>query len=154
MEDEKIEISVPKGYKLIQDGLEIKFVEQNGNWDSKGKISGYYVNNISEVVGFVPFPRAEKHGNIFHKKSQAVGSLNLARLSQQLADFNKDWEPDWFDDEKTKFCIVSDFRGACVEFKVVQRTTLSRFLAFKTKQDAEEFLEVNFDEIYFAIEFI
>jgi hypothetical protein len=25
----KIEVEVPDGYKLIQDGLEIKFVEQN-----------------------------------------------------------------------------------------------------------------------------
>jgi hypothetical protein len=62
--------------------------------------------------------------------------LFLARLSQQLADFNKDWEPEWFDDDKTKFCIVNDFRGGCGEFKVVQRTTLYRFLAFKTKEDA------------------
>ena len=154
MSGKKIEVEVPDGYKLIQDGLEIKFVEQNGNWDSKDKISGYYVNKDSKVVGCVPFPRAEKHSNIFYKKSQAEGSLFLARLSQQLADFNKDWEPEWFDDDKTKFCIVNDFRGGCGEFKVVQRTTLYRFLAFKTKEDAEEFLEVNIDEIYLAKEFI
>jgi hypothetical protein len=36
MSSKKIEVEVPDGYKLIQDGLEIKFVEQNGNWDSKG----------------------------------------------------------------------------------------------------------------------
>jgi hypothetical protein len=54
----------------------------------KDKISGYYVNKDSKIVGCVPFPRAEKHSNIFHKESQAVGSLALARLSQQLADFN------------------------------------------------------------------
>jgi hypothetical protein len=59
------------------------------------KISGYYVNKDSKIVGCVPFPRVEKHSNIFHKKSQAVGSLNLARLTQQLADVNGDWEPDW-----------------------------------------------------------
>jgi hypothetical protein len=154
MSGKKIEVEVPDGYKLIQDGLEIKFVEQNGNWDSKGKISGYYVNNMSEVVGFVPFPRAEKHGNIFHKKAQAVGSLFLAKLSQQLADFNKDWAPEWFDDDKTKFCIVNDFKGGVSEFKVVQRTTLYHFLAFKTKEDAEEFLEVNIGEISLAKDFI
>jgi hypothetical protein len=41
----KVEVEVPDGYKLIQDGLEIKFVEQNGNWDSKDKISGSSSNH-------------------------------------------------------------------------------------------------------------
>jgi hypothetical protein len=37
---------------------------------------------------------------------------------------------------------------------VVQCTTLYRFLAFKTKEDAEEFLEVNIGEISLAKDFI
>jgi hypothetical protein len=41
MEDEKIEISVPSGYKLIQDGLEIKFVKKPDSrllkWSQKTK---------------------------------------------------------------------------------------------------------------------
>jgi hypothetical protein len=50
----KVEVKVPDGYELIQDGLQIKFVEQSGKWDSKDKISGYYVNKDSKIVGCVP----------------------------------------------------------------------------------------------------
>jgi hypothetical protein len=58
MSGKKIEVEVPDGYKLIQDGLEIKFVEQNGNWDSKDKISthhlhqpeGFQLNKLCQLV--------------------------------------------------------------------------------------------------------
>jgi hypothetical protein len=33
--------------------------------------------------------------NTFATESQAEGSLALAMLSQQLADFNGEWEPQW-----------------------------------------------------------
>ena len=150
MKDKKIEIKVPDGYDFVQDGLDIKFVKQNGSWDSKDKISGYYVNKDSKVVGCVPFPRAEKHSNIFHKKSQAVGSLALARLTQQLADVNGDWEPDWTDGNESKYCI---YRSSD-KYKVFCSDVEPEFLAFKTEEDAEEFLKANIKEIKLAKDFI
>jgi hypothetical protein len=76
----------------------------------------------SKVVGCVPFPRAEKHSNIFHKKSQAVGSLALAKLTQQLADVNGDWEPDWGDENESKYCIYrssDEYKVFCSDAKLI-----------------------------------
>jgi hypothetical protein len=33
----KVEVEVPDGYELIQNGLQINFVEQSGKWEDKGK---------------------------------------------------------------------------------------------------------------------
>jgi hypothetical protein len=37
MSCKKVEVEVPDGYKLIQDGLDIKFVDQRGKWEDKDK---------------------------------------------------------------------------------------------------------------------
>ena len=123
--------------------------------ETKIGIKGYFVGLFSGIQQYdTALRRSKDDRHIFFKESQAIGSISLAVLTQQLADFNEGWVPEWWDDDKTKFCIVNDFRGGCGEFKVVQGTTLYRFLAFKTKEDAEEFLEVNGDEIYLAKDFI
>jgi hypothetical protein len=38
--------------------------------------------------------RKTSNRNTFKTVSQAVGSINLAVLTQQLADFNEGWEPE------------------------------------------------------------
>jgi hypothetical protein len=123
--------------------------------ETKIGIKGYFVGLFSMVQQYdTARQRSKDDRHIFFKESQAIGSISLSVLTQQLADFNEGWVPEWWDDDKTKFCIVNDFIGGCGEFKVVQGTTLYRFLAFKTKEDAEEFLEVNRAEIYLARDFI
>jgi viroplasmin and RNaseH domain-containing protein len=123
--------------------------------ETKIGIKGYFVGLFSRIQQYdTARQRSKDDRHIFFKESQAIGSISLSVLTQQLADFNEGWVPEWWDDDKTKFCIVNDFRGGCGEFKVVQGTTLYRFLAFKTKEDAEEFLEVNRAEIYLARDFI
>jgi hypothetical protein len=149
----KVEVEVPDGYELIQNGLQINFVEQSGKWEDKGKISGYYVNNVSKVIGCVPFPRAEKHSNIFYKESQAVGSLNLARLSQQLADFNGDWKPDW-GNGRAKYCISNEFTDGTILLKICLSYSWYRFLAFPNSEKAKLFLKENIKEIKLAKDFI
>jgi hypothetical protein len=106
MSGKKIEIKVPDGYDFVQDGLDIKFVKKsNSKWEDKdSKVVGFYVTKDSRVVNTCAVPRLEKHSNIFCKESQAVGSLALARLTQQLADANGDWEPDWTDVNESKYC--------------------------------------------------
>jgi hypothetical protein len=67
-------------------------------------------NKDSKIVGCVPFPRTERHGNIFHKKSQAEAMVAVAKLTQQLADFNDGWEPEWGRNNTNKYCI---YRKCC-----------------------------------------
>jgi hypothetical protein len=152
MNGKKIEISVPDGYDFVQDGLDIKFVKKsNSKWEDKdSKVVGYYINKDSKVVNTCAVPRLEKHSNIFHKESQAVGSLALARLTQQLADANGDWEPDWTDGNESKYCI---YRSSD-KYKVFCSDVEPEFLAFKTEEDAKEFLSTNIKEIKLAKDFI
>jgi hypothetical protein len=58
-------------------------------------LTGYRVNSFSEVYAACNYDRNCTTINFFAKESQAEGSLALAKLSQQLADVNGDWEPDW-----------------------------------------------------------
>jgi hypothetical protein len=152
MEGKKIEITVPDGYDFVQDGLDIKFVKKsNSKWEDKdSKVVGYYINKDSKVVNTCAVPRLEKHSNIFRKESQAIGSLALAKLTHQLADVNGDWEPDWTDVNENKYCI---YRSSD-EHKVYCSDVEHEFLAFKTKEDAEEFLGTNIKEIKLAKDFI
>jgi hypothetical protein len=164
MEDEKIEISVPSGYKLIQDGLEIKFVKKPDSrllkWEDKETaLSGCFIganstyNHTSGLDG--SSNRNTSNRNTFKTVSQAVGSINLAVLTQQLADFNEGWEPEWFNSDEAKYCISREFNGdGSYSFNINLHYKLFRFLAFKTRREAEVFLKINIDEIETSKDFI
>jgi hypothetical protein len=89
---------------MINTILSFVFISRD-KWGFKDKISGYYINKNSKIVDTVFSQRSEKHGNIFHTESQAKGMISMAKLSQQLADFNGDWKPDWGNKNETKYCI-------------------------------------------------
>ena len=164
MEDEKIEISVPKGYELKQNGLDIKFVKKPDShslkWEDKQtKLIGSYIgansmiNHTNSLDG--SSIRKTSNRNVFKTASQAIGSISLAVLTQQLADFNGDWKPDWTDDEELKYCISREFNdNGGYSFEIKANYFWFRFLALKNQKDAEEFLKANIDEIEAAKDFI
>ena len=121
-EDKKIEIEVPVGYKLVQDGMNIKFAkidERFLSWEEKdSKLTGCCINSFSEVYAAYNYDRNCTTINTFATESQAEGSLALAMLSQQLADFNQGWEPDWGLGADAKYCIYSEFVGGSCVFDV------------------------------------
>jgi hypothetical protein len=157
-EDKKIEIEVPKGYELVQDGMNIKFVkidERFLSWEEKdNKLTGYRVSNASDVYSVDNYDRNDTAMNIFATEAQAIGSRALSKLSQQLADFNEGWVPDWGERTGAKYCICSRFCGKRHIFVVDCFRDYPRFLALKTREDAEKFLEVNIDGIELAKDFI
>jgi hypothetical protein len=157
MSDKKIEIEVPEGYELVQDGMNIKFVKKDErflSWEEKdSKLTGYCVNSFSWVYAPYNYDRNCTTMNTFATESQAKGSLALSMLSQQLADVNGDWEPDWGKDNM-KWCIHSEFNGSEFVFIVTYYWRNHHFLTFKTKEDAEKFLSINIKEIKLAKDFI
>jgi hypothetical protein len=163
MEDEKIEITVPSGYELKQNGLNIEFVKKPDSrflkWEDKeAALRGCYIganstfNHTSGLDGSTI--RKTSNRNTFKTASQAVGSINLAVLTQQLADVNGDWKPDWDNGEESKYCIRRESRGGAPIILIRMIVSWHHFLAFKTKEDAEEFLKANIDEIEAAKDFI
>ena len=159
MGDKKIEIEVPVGYDFVRNGMEIEFVKREGalgslNWQEKdSNVRGYCVSRISDVYNVENSLRNDLSRNIFAKESQAKGMIAMAMLSQQLADVNGDWEPGWGEKE-IKYCISREFSGDSLDFRVIRYWRIYHFLSFKTKEDAEKFLEVNIDEIELAKDFI
>ena len=163
MKDEKIQVSVPRGYELKQNGLNIEFVKKPDShflkWeDKKTELRGCYIganstfNHTSGLDG--SSIRKTSNRNVFKTASQAVGSINLAVLTQQLADVNGDWKPDWDNGEESKYCIRRESRGGAPIILIRMIVSWHHFLAFKTKEDAEEFLKANIDEIEAAKDFI
>jgi hypothetical protein len=164
MEDEKIEISVPSGYELKQNGLNIEFVKKPDvsflKWEDKNTLlAGCFVETNSEINYTSMFNetsnRNHSNRNIFKTTSQAIGSISLAVLSQQLYDVNGGWEPEWFNSNEAKYCISREFNGdGSYSFNINLHYKLFRFLAFKTRREAEVFLKINIDEIETSKEFI
>jgi hypothetical protein len=65
--------------------------------ETKIGIKGYFVGLFSGVQQYdTALRRSKDDRHIFLKESQAIGSISLAVLSQQLADFNEGWYPEWW----------------------------------------------------------
>ena len=161
MSDKKIEIAVPYGYELVQDGLDIKFVKKTKKLDERlekwcdkdSDLSGYYVDNEFNIVAAVYCIRRDRNKNIFATAEQAESSIALAMLSQQVADCNGDWTPDW-KENTMKWCIRRDYHDDQEIFTVDFEYHCSHFLAFETEAIADEFLKINIDELKMAKYFI
>jgi hypothetical protein len=80
----------------------------------------------------------EKNRNIFATENQAKShAIAAAQLSQLMAVYNDGWVADWSDDNQKKSTIVY----ANTKLVVANSKIFKEFLAFKTPELAEEFLE-------------
>jgi hypothetical protein len=162
MNGKKIEITVPDGYDFVQEGNSCYFIEKKDNknfasWEQKDKlVTGYFIDKESKICRLKDFSkssRSEEDKNVFNSFEEASGSLGLSMLSQQLADVNQDWFPKWCSDD-IKYCIVRDCIGHSYKLTVEECTNRYHFLAFKTREDAELFIENNDEELFRASVFI
>ena len=158
----KIQITVPDGYDFVQEGNSCSFIKKEDNknfasWEQKDKlVTGYFIDNESKICRLKDFSkssRSEEDKNVFNSFEEASGSLGLSMLSQQIADVNKDWYPKWCSDD-VKYCIVRDCIGHSYKLTVEACTNRYHFLAFKTREDAELFIENNDEELFRASVFI
>jgi hypothetical protein len=156
----KIEITVPDGYRFLQQGNSCYFVKKRVknflSWENKeAGLTGYFVSKNSRITEFLhdEDDRTLDNRNVFYNSEQARGALALAMLSQQLEDVNLDWKPEWCSDE-VKYCIVRDCVGNSYELNIEECTNRYHFLAFKTEQDAAIFISKNEEELLRASVFI
>jgi hypothetical protein len=159
----KIQITVPDGYDFVQEGNSCYFIKKKDNknfasWEQKDKlVTGYFIDNESKVCKLKAFSnkssRSQEDRNVFNNFEQASGSLGLSMLSQQIEDVNQDWYPKWCSDD-IKYCIVRDCIGHSYKLTVEECTNRYHFLAFKTREDAELFIENNDEELFRASVFI
>ncbi len=111
------------------------------SWEGIEEISGYYVNNDSDIYDVKYTLNDPTAKNIFATKEQAEASIALAQLSQLLAVYNNGWVADWKND-RLKSAIIFDRE----EIKIIEAFDYRRFLNFKDRKTAEEFLS-NFKDL-------
>lgn len=156
VEEKSIKIDPPEGYEIDKENStfeKIKFKKinkVNKFWEwllrQEEPFSGYYVSPYNEVK-FLQSPAIPKNmqlgenafKSIFKKYKQASSSLAYAQLSQLMADseYNGNWEPDWNDGEKNKYCIerIKD------DLVVGSFIHTHHFLAFKDIHSRDKFLK-------------
>lgn len=117
-------------------------------WEDLGRVSGWYVSNLSSVFFSRNLPCEKENRNTFAKKTQAEGVLAMAQLSQLMKDVNGDWTPDWLSrlEKHAIECLDGNIR-------LTIRVNLAQFLAFPTKEIRDKFAEDHKDLIleYFKI---
>lgn len=129
--------------ELVEEACEYALKEEEGqakSYAELGGVEGWRVNNRHEVV---LDQSLEITRIIWATKEQAEASKAVARLSNLMAAANEGWEPNWTRHDQDKFVIL--FHGAALTNNLswVER----RFLAFKTKELRDEFLELHRDLI-------
>jgi len=160
----KMGITLPKGWRFVEydEKTEQMIIKRTKNmaslkWEEGGQLSGFYVSANGEVMDTseedisVDLRRDEKSVNIFKTSKQAYASNALAMLSQQVDRVNEGWTPDW-DSDKYIYTIVYPNRHHS-DFGVFN-SSYYKFLAFKSREIAEEFLKVNIDLIKQAAVFL
>jgi hypothetical protein len=144
----ELKINVPKGYEIDKDKStfeNIVFKEINvlpSSWENLGLIQGFYVNGVSKVEFYGVVKIAYTNKNTFKTEEQAEASIALAQLSQLRDVYRQGWEPDWLNNNSSKYCIYihSD------SISTVGLTYTTHFLSFKDKETADLFLE-NFRDL-------
>ena len=149
---DKLDIKAPDGYEIDQENSDlstgvIRFKEKSKglvkSWEDLDKIEGYYVDtyaNIYEAKGDLAIRGTSQQ--TWATKEQAEASIAMAMLSQLMKQANGDWTPAWGYDD-TKYVLYH------AREKIVEDVSFDvhSFLAFKSKEIRDEFLELHRDLI-------
>ena len=70
-------------------------------------------------------------------KHEAIAINAFSKLLKLRRDWIGDWNPDWSNDDETKYCVVVHNNEFCMEYHYLDSKTFS----FPTKEMANEFFE-------------
>ena len=120
------------------------------SWEDGGEVNGFSPNRwLTTIEEAHSTSRCEEAKYIFKTEDQAKSAIALAMLTQQIADVNEEWTPDWT--KQDTFCIKLNLDD---EPYVFDKPYSQAFLAFRTKDQADNFLEANKSLILKAKAFI
>ena len=111
------------------------------SWEELETVKGYYVSTKSKLISDEG-DTFNYNRNIFATKEQAEASIALAQLTQLMKAYNGDWVADWRGANKYKWSLFFIKE----EISIRSLTVSNRFLAFKSEDLAEQFLE-NFKDL-------
>ena len=159
----ELDIKAPEGYEIDQENSDLstgkirfkqvpscdcKELSKSGlakSWEELGVIKGCYVTNQSNIMqldhGDSRFGGIDK--NLWATEEQAEASIAMAMLSQLMKQANGDWTPDWSKGNQIKYTIANKYDKLCEDYQF----GFSAFLAFKSEEIRDEFLELHRDLI-------
>jgi len=158
--NKKLEISLDQAKKLygsnsvVDEMLLTVFSEKElsqiplpKTWEEIKGVKGYYLTSISTIEYYGDNnSRLNSERNTFATEKQARSALAMAQISQLLTIYNDGWEPDWTQQAinyaNTKYCICR------YNNEIIRKDYQTRwsFLAFKTPEIRDEFME-NFPDL-------
>jgi hypothetical protein len=106
-----------------------------GSWEDLDKISGYFIDDNSEIHESVQSDNCKENKDIFKTEKQAESSLAYSQLTQLMADCG-DCDVHWYSFD-TKYCIQRSNNL----LEVTRLCKTFDFLAFKTPEIALEFIK-------------
>ena len=108
---EDLKMKVPEGYIIDKEASTFdRVVLKKTDVFPYDKVSGCYVDNMSQVRCIEGESMKEHNKNVFATKNQASGAIALARLSQHLKVALGEWTPIWRTGEKY-FSIIPSTKG-------------------------------------------
>ena len=152
-EEKSFKVQIPEGYEIDKENSTFEYIkykkvksEYPKSWDEAfvgNNVSGYWVGSGGEIR--IANRVALRDGkNTFKYQEQTESMVAYAQLTQLMAlpCFNGDWKPKWTNVE-LKYFIYSDGEklviGNCYSYH--------KFLAFRSREKAEIFLELYKDLI-------
>ena len=148
METKELKIQIPEGMEIDKENstfecIKFKPIEVKKTWENIGEISGYVLVFVSTIAPVSNFETKSYNRDIAASEKVAKAMLAMAQLSQVL---NKWYNP--FTESELRDPVILKWGFGCdgKKFFVVQSYSTclnTKFLAFRTKSDALEFLENN-----------
>lgn len=111
------------------------------------KAKEVFINSASKIITVGDYisrgyRTPDNDRNLCTSREEGEAFIALMQLRQLRKAYVKDWEPDWNNDDITKFCINFE----CEEARVVLWSKISHVLSFPNRELATQFLN-NFKDL-------
>ncbi len=146
---EDLKMKAPEGYIIDKEASTFDRVVLKKTYAFHyDKVSGCYVDNISQVRCIAGESRKEHNKNVFATQKQASGAIALARLSQHLKVALGGWTPIWKTGEEYFSIAISTEVKPGSKGRLVHHLYVCcyhygyrpQFLLFPDERTAEKFL--------------
>ena len=148
----ELNIKVPEGHEIDQENSDlstgvIRFKETKQglvkSWEDLGDVLVGWIASSALGATYSNHWNRDLYTDIWATKEQAEASIAMAMLSQLMKQANDGWTPDWTVGSETKYII--NFIGEDITRDICK--TYRLFLAFKSEEIRDEFLELHRDLI-------
>jgi hypothetical protein len=111
------------------------------SWEELGNIKGFFIDKKSELcnTAFGALDCIDQNKNIYPTKKhikRALAEPQLSQIRERALEEYGGWEPDWEDEEQTKYCLTTKANNIIL----LGCNSYFEFLSFPTEEMAEEFL--------------